>query len=61
MKLTISDVRRILKWVDQKSLTDATPMEIILTSSPIGDTLEVKVETSENEGIWVDLTDYDSW
>lgn len=61
MKLTIGDVRRILEWAEQKSLTDATPMEISQTSGPIGDTLKIKVKTSENEGIWADLTDYDSW
>ena len=64
IKMTAGDVFKIAEWLESKGLADNRNAEVFIesdSSSGIGPTLEVRATTGDGEGIWIDLTDYDSW
>lgn len=64
MKMTAGDVFKIAEWLESKGLFDKRDAEVIIesdSSSGIGPSLEVRVTTGDCEGVWIDLTDYDTW
>ena len=61
VKLTMKEMQSIAQWLKDRGLSDNVPVTIKSDQTGIGTTLMVLVETRENEGIWKDFTDYDSW
>jgi hypothetical protein len=58
--ISINEIETLLEWV--KNL-DPAPIKVTLiaTSTGIGTHIRAEVHTSENEGQFKDITDYDSW
>ena len=61
VKVRVSDLKRLMEWIS--TLEDKNFEVEIATShsSGIGPTVEASIETQEGRGVWVDLTDYESW
>lgn len=60
VKLLVSDLKRLMEWIS--TLEDKNFLvEIQVTQTGIGPAIEVSVETEEGRGVWIDLTDYESW
>lgn len=50
-----------MDWIKDNGFSDDMQITIESTASGIGSATEASVETKKGEGIWIDLTDYDSW
>ncbi len=50
-----------MTWVKEKNLDEGAQITIKTTETGIGCALEASTEITKGEGIWIDLTDYDSW
>jgi|LakMenEpi03Aug12_release.lakeMendotaPanAssembly.Ray.scaffolds.fasta_scaffold2406730_2 hypothetical protein len=64
MKMTVKEVKALMRWLSENydnGVRDSSEVRLELTQTGIGATLEAKVTTKECEGLWIDLTDYDSW
>lgn len=63
MRFTVDEIFRAAEWLESKGLYDKRKNEVFIerNSTGIGDTFIIKATTGDNEGIWSDLTDYDSW
>ena len=62
IKLQVRDIKALTEWLSRQPVVDTTSVEITVShASAIGPSVEVKIETMEGEGIWKDLTDYESW
>ena len=63
MRFTVDEILRVAEWLESKGLYDKRKTEVFIerNSTGIGDTFIIKATTGDNEGIWSDLTDYDSW
>lgn len=60
VSLRVNDLKKLMDWIS--TLEDKNYcVEITVTPTGIGDTIEVSVETEEGRGVWIDLTDYESW
>jgi hypothetical protein len=61
-RLTISpaEIETLREWVKDM---DPQPVKITLIASfaGIGSCIRAEVETSEGEGRWKDITDYENW
>lgn len=63
-KMQVRDVKALMKWLSENydnGVRDNSEVYLDSVQTGIGATLEAKVETKEGAGIWIDLTDYDSW
>jgi hypothetical protein len=63
-KMQVRDVKALMKWLSENydsGVRDTSEVILESVQTGIGSTLEAKVETTEGAGIWIDLTDYDSW
>lgn len=60
--ITISpkEIETLLEWINQQ---DPKPhkVEITATHTGIGSSLRVEYETSDTEGKYKDITDYENW
>jgi len=64
VKMTAGDVFKIAEWLESKGLYDKRDAEVCIetdSNSGIGLSLEVRATTGDREGVWIDMTDYDSW
>jgi len=62
IKLTVNDLRELIYWIDSVGVQNTAAVEIVVSnSSGIGPSIEAKVETQPGQGVWKDLTDYDTW
>lgn len=61
MKLSVGEVMKLAKWLETKGLKDTHEVIIESTATGIGSVVEAKVRMTEDEGIFIDLTDYDTW
>ena len=62
VKLTVNDLRKLVHWIDSAGVENTAVVEIMVSSSSgIGQSIEAKIETEKGQGIWKDLTDYESW
>jgi adenylosuccinate synthase len=61
MKISVGEVLKLAKWLETKGLKETHEVIIETTSTGIGTCVEAKVRMTEDEGLFIDLTDYDSW
>lgn len=61
--ICIDDLRDIVEWYDSldKTVTSSFNIKIFANSNGIGPVVKAFVETGNQEGVWKDFTDYDSW
>lgn len=60
VKLRLDDVKRLVAWAEQLGPRNIS-IEIKVTTTNIGPKIVALAETDEGEGVWKDITDYDSW
>lgn len=60
IKIRIDDVKRLASWMERLDPRNS-PVEIKVSTTPIGSVVTAYVETDEGEGVWKDITDYDKW
>ena len=61
VSLSISELCKLADWVEAKNLKPNQSVTIESIATGIGCVLIAKVKTSEDEGIFYDLTNYDTW
>lgn len=61
MRITVKELSRLMDWIKDNGFGDDMQITIESTSNGIGSATEASVEIKKGEGIWIDLTDYDSW
>jgi hypothetical protein len=61
MRMNVGEVMKLAKWLEAKGLESTHQVDIETTATGIGTHVEAKVKMTEDEGIFIDLTDYDSW
>lgn len=61
MRMSVGEVMKLAKWLETKGLKDNHEVIIETTATGIGTAVEAKVKMTEDEGLFIDLTDYDSW
>jgi hypothetical protein len=49
-----------MEWISTLEDKDFL-VEITATPTGIGEVIEASIETAEGQGVWKDLTDYESW
>lgn len=61
--ICIDDLRSIVEWYDSldKAPTTSFNIKIFANSNGIGPVVRAFVETGNQQGVWKDFTDYDSW
>lgn len=60
-KISVQQLLALGDWVNSKSLSSDQLVTIKVKSTGIGTAVTASVETTEGEGLWKDLTDYDRW
>ena len=60
ISFSVAELETLVKWINT---LDPQPRVVKVTASPtgIGTVLRAEIETSEGEGRFKDLTDYDNW
>jgi len=61
IKLNVKEIRKLYSWIEANELKDAVQIKIYVEHTGIGDAIRATVNVSEDEGRFIDLTDYDSW
>lgn len=61
MRMSVGEVMKLAKWLESKGLKSTHEVEIESTETGIGNHLEAKIRMTEDEGLFIDLTDYDTW
>jgi hypothetical protein len=61
MKMSVGEVLKLAKWLETKGLKETHEVIIETTQTGIGTCVEAKIRMTEDEGLFIDLTDYDSW
>lgn len=61
MRMNVSEVRKLAKWLETKGLKDTHQVFIEYTETGIGQVLVAKVKMTDDEGIYIDLSDYENW
>lgn len=61
IKLNIKEIRKLATWVQSNDLKDQQQITISVEQTGIGPSVKASYEVSEDEGRYIDLTDYDSW
>jgi hypothetical protein len=56
--LSVKELNTLIEWTSSKKFEQIT---ITQTSTGIGPATKAVINTSEDEGIWKNLTDYESW
>jgi hypothetical protein len=60
IKISPTEIETLYQWINS---LDPKPhvVELIATATGIGTHIRVEYETSESEGRFKDITDYDNW
>lgn len=61
IKLSVGEITKLAKWLETKNLKDNDEVIISTEATGIGTSVEAKIKITEDEGIFIDLTDYDNW
>lgn len=61
MRMSVKEINTLAKWCEEKNMKDNHEVIIETTQTGIGSHVEARVRLTETEGIFIDLTDYDSW
>lgn len=63
MRFNVDEIFRIAEWLESKGLSESRKAEVFIEREETGiaSSLEVRVTTGDEEGIWADLSDYDNW
>ena len=60
ISIGLNELKKLNEWLDKM---DPKPhvVYIITEQTNIGTAIRAEIKTSEDEGRWKDLTDYDNW
>lgn len=61
MKLNAGEILDIAAWIQKNKFERTHDIIIEQTQTGMGMGVEAKASTSEKEGIFIDVTDYDTW
>lgn len=62
VKLSVNELTKIYDWLKENDIKNNTIVTIKnIVDNGIGVVTEASVGTTENAGIWIDVTDYDNW
>ena len=61
MKLNVREIKKLASWVQANDLEDQQQVTISVEQTGIGPSTKASYEVTEDEGRYIDLTDYDSW
>jgi hypothetical protein len=60
INLSINELKKLVEWLET---IEPKPHVIYISTEAtgIGTAVRAEIKTSEDEGLWKDLTDYDNW
>lgn len=61
VKLNVREIKKLASWVQANDLKDRQQVTISVEQTVIGPGIKAHYEVTEDEGRYIDLTDYDSW
>ena len=61
MRMKVGEVARLHAWLESKGLKQDHSVDIEIDDTVLGGTVIAKVKMTEDEGIFIDLTDYTDW
>lgn len=61
MRMSVNEVMKLARWLEKKGLKDTHEVVIEYTETGIGQVLVAKVKTTDDEGLFIDLSDYENW
>ena len=61
VKLNVREIKKLASLVQVNDLKDRQQVTISVEQTGIGLSIKASYEVTEDEGRYIDLTDYDSW
>jgi hypothetical protein len=61
VKLSFTQLEKLMAWLRANEVTKDQLIEIKESQTGIGPHTRAEVEMNKDEGLYIDLTDYDSW
>jgi hypothetical protein len=61
VKLSTSQLEKLLSWLKANDVKPDQQIKILETATGIGPHVRAELEITEDEGRYIDLTDYASW
>lgn len=61
IKITVREIKKLAAWIQANDLQAKQLITIAVEQTGIGPSIKASYEVTEDEGRYIDLTDYDSW
>jgi hypothetical protein len=61
MRISVGEIATLAAWVEKQGLKSNHTVRLEQTQTGIGNAITAKILMTDDEGIFKDITDYDTW